>query len=49
MELANKHGKEAKELIDETYQDIVKILEEKGKKAKEIADKAKGDVEKGKK
>lgn len=46
LNLANERSEEAKKLAKETYQDVLKVLEEKGKKAKEIAERAKADAEK---
>ena len=46
MNLANERSDEATKLTKETYQDILKVLEDKGRKAKEIAENAKADAEK---
>ncbi len=46
MELADKHGEQAKELVEETYRDVVKVLEEKGKKAKDLGEKVASDAKK---
>ncbi|KAK4238061.1 hypothetical protein C8A03DRAFT_15455 [Achaetomium macrosporum] len=40
-EVANKHASEGKELLEETRDDLKKMLEEKANKARKIADKAK--------
>jgi cell division septum initiation protein DivIVA len=40
-EVANKHASEGKELLEETRDDLKKLLEEKANKARKIADKAK--------
>ncbi|KLO15419.1 hypothetical protein SCHPADRAFT_995901 [Schizopora paradoxa] len=44
VDLAQKRGDEAKDLLEETYRDVSKVLEEKGKKAKELGKKAASDA-----
>lgn len=44
MELAQKRGDKVKDLLEETYRDVAKVLEEKGKKAKDLGKKAAGDA-----
>ncbi|EAQ91744.1 hypothetical protein CHGG_03679 [Chaetomium globosum CBS 148.51] len=44
-EVASKHASEGKELVEETKNDLRKLLEEKAKKAQKIADSAKKDAE----
>ena len=41
-----ERGDDAKQLAQETWQDVVNVLEEKGKKAKELGDRLEEDVEK---
>jgi len=48
LELADKRGEQAKGLLEETYRDVVKVLEEKGKKAKELGEKAADDAKQSK-
>ncbi|PCH43567.1 hypothetical protein WOLCODRAFT_122202 [Wolfiporia cocos MD-104 SS10] len=44
--LAQNRGEDAKKLTQETYDEILKILEEKGKEAKELAEKSQQDAKK---
>ena len=38
IEVSQKKGKEAEELAQETYRDVLKVLQEKSLKAKKLAD-----------
>ncbi len=44
MDVASQRGEDAKALAKETYQDILKILEEKGQKAKKLSEKTKSEA-----
>lgn len=44
VELSSEKGEDAKKLARETWEDILKVLEEKGKKAQELGKEAKEEV-----
>lgn len=45
-EVAEKHGKEAEDLVKETVNDLKSVLEEKVKKANELKESGKQEVSK---
>ncbi len=46
MQLSQKKGQDAKQLAEETYQEIFKVLQEKAGKAKKIVEEGKDEVKK---
>ena len=48
MDISRERGQDAKQLADETYHDVMKVLQEKSAKARKIAQESKENVkEKG--
>ncbi|KAH9942344.1 uncharacterized protein BXZ73DRAFT_97757 [Epithele typhae] len=43
VKLSREHGEDAKKLAQETYDDVMKVLEEKSRKAEDLSRKAKDD------
>lgn len=44
IEVSQKKGKEAEELAQETYRDVLKVLQEKSVKAKKLADEGQSEA-----